>query len=169
MEENKQKKRTTSSSVVRRSSRRRRRRKQKERRSHRLAAWLRAYGLDLLISLLILMGLALFFNAPRLLAGPDRFQASLGNWLAFGNGAEQLGIFFLVVALLAGSWRLRWRILHHQSWWARQCPECGANALKRTHRRWYDRLWEWVGVPMRRYICVECRWRGMRIDERRIR
>lgn len=167
MEENKKEKKAAPSVVVRRSSRRRRR-KQSEGRSHRLAAWLRAYGVDLIIALIALAGLALLL-APLFLAESGRAQEGLASWLAYEGGAEQLGVFLLVIALLAGSWRLRWRVLRHEPWWARRCPECGANALKRTHRRWYDRLWGWVGVPMRRYICVECRWRGMRIDERRIR
>lgn len=148
--------------------RRKRRRKRKESRSGRAWAWLRANGIDLFLSLAALIGTALLFNFLRVWEGPGRFEGNLGNWLVYEGGAPQTGGVILVLAVLGGALRLRWRVLHHEQWWARVCPNCDQNALKRIHRRRLDRLWEVVRIPVRRYICGDCHWRGVRIDDRRL-
>ena len=45
------------------------------------------------------------------------------------------------------------------------CPSCGYAHLKRMERLKRDRMLATVGVPLRRYICPECHWKGTRVNE----
>lgn len=91
---------------------------------------------------------------------------SLAAWL--GNGAIILGVPLFALSLIAIGWRLRWRINNHQPWWNDACPTCSSEALKRKRRRDFDRLICRLGIPVRRYICADCRWEGNLIDHRRV-
>lgn len=49
------------------------------------------------------------------------------------------------------------------------CPSCGSENLKRLHRHWPHRLYgAYTGLPQRRYLCADCRWKGMRVDPNRV-
>lgn len=154
---------STQSSYQRRRSRRRR-----SRRTRRVAAWLMRNGLDLSLNLLFLFGIVLLFNPLRLLAAPGRFELGLARWLVHDGGTQSIGGLILVATMLIGAIRLRWRINANKAWWARHCPECGGTQLGRMHRKWYDRVLNAAGIPVRRYVCRECHWRGPRIDDSHI-
>jgi len=129
--------------------RRRRRRRSKR---QRLGDWLRARFYA--FSLLGLLGLTAIFI-----------------WNPFGMLPATAWVVAGVWALTAvgiSLWRLRARINQHAAWWDRACPQCGSPELKRVHRKPRERLLGALGIPVRRYVCADCRWRGSRIDERRI-
>jgi hypothetical protein len=129
--------------------RRRRRRRSKR---QRLGDWLRARFYAFL--LLALFGLtAVFIWNPFGLPPATAWVIAGVSALAFGG-----------VAL----WRLRERINHNAAWLDRACPQCGSPELKRVHRKPRERLLGALGIPVRRYVCADCRWRGARIDERRV-
>lgn len=87
---------------------------------------------------------------------------TIGNVTVLQIGTILLaGLLLLdfVIYLLA-----RWRILRkHFLWPAAGCPSCEAQLLLRVHRRRKDRLYTWIGIPVGRYQCRECRWNGLRI------
>jgi predicted RNA-binding Zn-ribbon protein involved in translation (DUF1610 family) len=85
------------------------------------------------------------------------------EWLV-GGGALFLGGVILVLALL-GAGAYGWRYLMQRSkLWVHACPECGSYQLQRIHRRWYDRLLNRAGIPIRRYRCPNCHWHGRRLS-----
>lgn len=73
-------------------------------------------------------------------------------------------LLFLIVLAFLFYLLARWRILRKVYLWPEAgCPACGHETLVRVHRRGKDRLYAWVGIPVRRYHCRECRWHGLRI------
>lgn len=131
----------------------------------RVRNWLSQNWIDLLVNLLLLVGILLMLDPFRFFVAYDQVETGLVEWFFRKGGAQSLGGAALVTAVLLGAIRLRWRINHRQKWWARGCPECGGNNLSRIHRTWYDRLLGLIGIPLRRYVCRDCHWRGPRIDE----
>ncbi|MCB8922334.1 MAG: hypothetical protein H6662_12185 [Ardenticatenaceae bacterium] len=148
--------------------RRRRSRRGRKRGGTAVSSWIKRSGLDTLIVLLFL--LAIFgLSDPFSHMDWARHESNLlFNWFVFQGGVQHLGGAALVVAVVLGVLRLRWRINHHQAWWARGCPQCGKTNLSRIHRTRLDKLLSSLGIPVRRYICRECHWQGARIDESRI-
>ncbi|MDX1688238.1 MAG: hypothetical protein R3248_09670 [Candidatus Promineifilaceae bacterium] len=127
------------------------------------------YGPDLLILLLLLLAIGLLF-----LPFGTRAGEAGGSWqqilepLLVNRVNVVLGGLLLLVALIAGAFRLRWRINQTTSLWMRRCPACGNDDLRRARRIRRDRLLGHLGIPVRRYICPECRWVGARIDQHRL-
>lgn len=148
----------------------------RHRRSHRkskrgstaVSSWMSHNGLDLLFTLLLFLAIFGLIDPISRLDWAEREGGLLSHWLVFHSGVKFLGGAMLVVAVLLGSLRLRWRIIHHQAWWERGCPECGGTKLSRIHRTPLDHLIGSIGIPVRRYICRDCHWQGMSIDESRI-
>ncbi len=142
--------------------------RRRQRRSWRETAIFR-YGPDLLILLLLLLAIGLIllpFGAGASEAGGS-WQQSLEPLLV-NRVNVVLGGLLLLIALVAGGFRLRWRINHTTSLWMRRCPACGNDDLRRARRIGRDRLLGLLGIPVRRYICPECRWAGARIDQHRL-
>jgi hypothetical protein len=85
------------------------------------------------------------------------------TWLAHQKGAEFLGILVLVGATV-GAWieARRW-FLAGSALWQHICPNCENTNIKRIHRRFIDRVANWAGVPIRRYMCPKCGWVGPRL------
>lgn len=138
---------------------------QPKRRSWRESTIFR-YLPDLLILLLALLAIFLLFNPfARML------DEASGSWRRFmeplaANGlGVVIGAVLWLIALVAAGYRLRWRINNARRFWARRCPACGGDDLRRVRRIRRDRLLEHLGIPVRRYICPECRWIGARIDQ----
>lgn len=75
-----------------------------------------------------------------------------------------IGLVGLVVATVLAARRLRWRINHTPRFYKDHCPRCGSHDLQRTPRRPFERRIANTGIPVRRYICVDCHWRGTRIE-----
>ncbi|MBE2197575.1 MAG: hypothetical protein IAE79_03125 [Anaerolinea sp.] len=148
---------------------RRRRSSRRKHQSKAVVGWLSHNGLDVLINVLFVVGILFLFDPFRFIVDPDQYTTGLGRWFFHEQGMQSLGGLGLVTAVLIGSIRLRWRINNRQQWWARGCPKCGSSDLSRIHRTWSDRLLGAVGIPLRRYTCRNCHWRGARIDDSRIR
>ncbi len=131
-------------------------------------SWIVRYGIDILCILSFVIAILMLLNFFVREASHEWHYTPLGQWLLFQGGLRSFGAFVLVVTILLGSLRLRWRINQHKSWWAKSCPQCGSTHLNRIHRTPFDRLLGRVGIPVRRYICRECHWQGRRIDERHV-
>ena len=153
---------------MKRNSSYRRRRSSRRRRMKKIDAWLSRNGLDLFGICFFLLALVLLLVPFHTLLSENQLESRLVKWLVFEQGTPSLGGAFLVVAVLVGVVRVRMRINGRQQWWARQCPTCQGTHLSRIHRTWPDRLLGKTGIPVRRYVCRDCGWRGLRIDESRI-
>lgn len=156
-----------------RSSRRLRRVRRAKKQRRRRRSWRESapvrYLPDLLILLVLILSVVMLFDPFT----PMLDQAT-GSWrrflepLATGGLGLALGAIIFLVALAAAGYRVRWRINHMTSLWMRRCPACGGEDLRRARRIRRDRLLGSLGIPVRRYVCPECRWVGARIDQHHI-
>lgn len=103
----------------------------------------------------VCLGLA---GALQLVPAEEGLEAAI--WLI------SIGLVVTAVGILL--WALRNRIVNRPSTWDRACPQCGGSHLKRIHRHVWQVVPSWVGIPVRRYLCDDCGWKGLRIDETRI-
>lgn len=121
---------------------------------------------------LLLLTLLLLINPWRWFV-PDDAQQLFGAgrtlyWLAYEGGSRIVGLLLLLATAVWGFFLLRDRINDTSTLYATACPRCGSHHLKRTRRTTLDRLWGALGMPVRRYICAECKWQGARIDHTRL-
>lgn len=119
------------------------------------ASLVATYGLDVLIVLaLILAGIALSNNWHHLFT----VDTTIG------------GAVLLVLSITFGLMRVRYHLLHSTRWLdTSPCPRCGRLELKRTPRKnWHKVVGSLTGLPLRRYICAHCAWKGVRLDESKI-
>lgn len=93
------------------------------------------------------------------------FSSFSENILANLTLSDSVAIVILLAVLYGIFWRVRWRILRSEKFWSDHCPRCDSSGLQRIRRRWYDRLLGLAGIPVRRYRCTECKWRGLRIHK----
>ena len=105
--------------------------------------------------MVVCLGLA---GALQLVPAEEGLEAAL--WL--------VSIWLVLTAVALILWALRNRIVNRPSTWDRACPQCGGGDLKRIHRHAWQMVPSRVGIPARRYLCDDCGWKGLRIDERRI-
>jgi hypothetical protein len=121
-----------------------------------------------LIGLLALAIVLLINPLPRWVTAPAAGAAlSLPQVLAYRGGAPLIGLLLLTTALIGGRARVRSRVAGAERLRSLVCPVCGSDDLRRVHRRWYHHLPGWLGVPVRRYVCANCRWTGARITRGR--
>jgi len=107
-----------------------------------------------------------------LLFDPFLLMSAIVGYLAPGSQLESLiisnarflGAILLMVALGTGLVALPGRVIRRVAWWKTQCPRCSQTTLKRIRRTRRDRLTEVSGIPFRRYLCDNCQWSGLRID-----
>lgn len=123
----------------------------------------------LLVMLFVLAVLFLLNPFDALIAGSGagllkELGTALVNPIISGVIAFGLLLLFVVGAFQRAGWRIR----HSPSMWKTRCPQCGAKELRRTRRLWHHHLLGRLGLPVRRYICAECHWRGGRIDQSRL-
>jgi hypothetical protein len=87
-----------------------------------------------------------------------------------GGGALFLAVLWSFLLFCLTLWRVHWRILHVKRWWDRECPRCHTHTpnLKRIHRTRFARWLNSFAVPARSYICGNCHWQGVRIDETKV-
>jgi Zn ribbon nucleic-acid-binding protein len=91
--------------------------------------------------------------------GSSGWQASL----------DYLVLLFFALTCTGFALRLRHHARQRRRWWAGEgCPRCSEMHLKRTPRHRSDHLFGAVGIPVRRYLCGSCGWRGRRVDEQRV-
>ncbi len=131
-------------------------------------SWTGSLAPDVVLLLLCLLALILLFDPVRETAVAHAYPSPLWRWLLVEEGLPVIGAGLLLIIVLPASLRLRWHINHHTPWWARSCPKCHSVNLSRIHRTRLDRLLNYAGIPVRRYICRDCHWKGARIDERRV-
>lgn len=147
---------------------RHRARKSRGRKKRASFSWTRSKAPDVLLLLLLLLALLLLLDPLAETAVANAYPSPLWHWLMREGGLPIIGAGLLLGTMLPASLRLRWRINHHTPWWARSCPKCRSANLSRIHRTRLDKLVNYVGIPIRRYICRDCHWKGARIDERRV-
>lgn len=87
------------------------------------------------------------------------------QWLAYDNGAFLIGLGLTILSILFLLYRVRFRMLNVRAYWSIECPSCGKGDLKRAERKWYHRFISKIAfVPLNRFMCKDCGWRGGRID-----
>lgn len=131
--------------------------------ARRLLQWLP----ELMLVLLAAMGVIFLFNLWWSIPVSVRPGGPLGqamDQLSARGILPWLGLPLLMATTLVGARRLRWRINHTYAFWKDVCPRCGDPDLQRIPRKPYERRIANLGIPVRRYYCVSCRWRGTRID-----
>jgi hypothetical protein len=124
---------------------------------------------------LILFAMA-YMASTVLLFNPFSLMSAIAGHLAPGadrvlflvEHAHILGGLLLMITFTAGLTALPGRLARRVNWWKSQCPSCSQPALKRIRRTRLDRLAAVSGVPFRRYLCDNCQWTGLRIDNDRL-
>jgi hypothetical protein len=156
-------------------------RRRHERRGSAIPPFLKAYWVEILIVIGLLLGIFLMFERIQI-------RVSLLRWLntalrtatsAIGRLddailyfvthiglSELISIPLLAVVFLAIIWRIRWRVRRTPSLTDLHCPRCKGN-IHRVHRHTLDHLTSII-VPVRRYHCTnrECGWSGVRVATR---
>lgn len=134
--------------------------------------WLLQLLPDLLLLALFLIGFIFLFNlwwyVPSALR-PRGFVGQFFDMLRAGGFMPAIGLIILIFTLVCAARRLRWRINNTHAFWKSACPRCGSHDLQRTPRKPVERRVANMGIPVRRYICVECHWRGPRIESTLVR
>ncbi len=124
---------------------------------------------NLLLLLLLLLAILLIVNPlPRWVAPPAlSVNLSLAQVMAYRGGALLVGLLLLAAVVFVGVSRIRAYAGRIERLQGDVCPVCGSSDLRRIHRRWFHRLPGVLGIPVRRYVCANCQWRGARIDRQR--
>lgn len=145
--------------------------KRRSSRKKKGAGFLTLFGPDILLVLSWVLGIVLLFNWPP-------FYEQINNqWLAyllkffFSNQTKPfVAGGLLTIGVIGGFLRFRWRINGNPNFWRSHCPNCGksGDSLHRSRRNRLDHFIGRLGFPVRRYICQDCHWTGLRIDETRI-
>jgi predicted RNA-binding Zn-ribbon protein involved in translation (DUF1610 family) len=130
----------------------RRKRRKRKTRSEKLKAMLAGRGYRL-AALFFLMLAVLILFVPF----DDRLE--IVQWAIF------VGSMLAFVIMLTIDARNRYRS-NQANFVSSGCPSCGYAHLKRMERLKRDRMiGNAAGVPIRRYICPECHWKGTRVNE----
>jgi len=136
--------------------------------------WLITHPLDMMIVVMMLTAVTLYINPfpaiditmediPVSLRG---FASNLGNWVAYDGGSSIGGGLFFVLAAALTVIRGRQFAIERQAWWSNQCPNCKSQfTLRRIRRTKGDKAIALLQIPIRRYACNNCEWRGRRVDE----
>ncbi len=88
------------------------------------------------------------------------------DWLVNSGGGWIMGavMFGLWVAYLLIK---RLRLVNNEHLWVDAgCPQCQERELIRVSRERSDRFYNLLGIPVFRYACRNCTWRGLRIGRR---
>lgn len=116
------------------------------------------------LSLLVLLMLVPLLDA---VLGIFKIQVALLNDLRQTLFSGSAGI--IIAVALAGLalfsyFLLRARLLGNRYLYVGEgCPHCAEHELIRVRRYQGDRLLARVGIPVRRYVCRNCAWDGLRI------
>lgn len=96
----------------------------------------------------------------------DSTWVNVQTWLASNGGSQVIGGLLLLASFPLSILFMRRTVLYNDRFWRRNgCPHCGRDELRRTGRLWYHRLLNLLGLPVRRFVCPNCHWKGGRIDE----
>jgi hypothetical protein len=88
---------------------------------------------------------------------------ALIKWLAGDSKGLIMAAGLTIVGVLSFL-LLRYRLLHNPQLCSNAgCPQCSEHELIRVRRRRLDRIVAYVGIPVRRYVCRNCSWDGLRI------
>lgn len=129
--------------------------------------WLHQLLPDVVLLLVLASGFLFLFNFWWSIPTTIRPGGPLGNSmdsLTARGVLPPLGLLILLIAFPFAIRRLRWRINHTHLFWKDVCPQCGDEDLQRIPRKPHERRIANLGIPVRRYYCVNCRWRGTRIE-----
>jgi L-asparagine transporter-like permease len=130
----------------------RRVRRKRKPRSQKVKERIAGRGLRLAAFILLLFAILIWF-VPL----DERFEIV--------KQAVIIGVAIAFVAILVVDFRNRYRS-NQANFVSSGCPQCGYEHLKRMERKKRDRIvGQLFGVPLRRYICPECHWKGTRVNE----
>ncbi|MBN1317154.1 MAG: hypothetical protein JXA42_16850 [Anaerolineales bacterium] len=149
-------------------------RRRKRKFSERIPDWIVDYAVELGIGAAILCAIFLLVEPWNLRECLTAFIGQIveiitmslsifGNFIKRLTLSDTIAIFILLGVIFVIIMRIRWRILRNDRFWSDHCPRCDSSGLKRVRRHWLDKLIGISGIPVRRYRCSECRWRGLRV------
>ncbi len=136
--------------------------------------WLMTHPLELVFLLLLLTAVILYINPfPQLEIAFEKLPPSikslggnLGRWVAYDGGATLSGSVFAVLAIGIIAIRGRQYAIERKAWWSNHCPNCESQfTLQRIRRTKVDKMFALLKIPVHRYSCKKCEWRGRRISE----
>jgi hypothetical protein len=156
----------------------RRHRAHRRRWYQRLPPWLQEYAVE--VGLVAAVLIAIFLLVEPWDIRETFFRWARRSWLAFSgffdgtvraliSGVHGLtlsdatAVAILMGVVLVALWRLRWRIIQSERLWSSSCPQCDFPELHRVHRRLGGRMLGILGLPVGRYRCRHCGWKGLRI------
>jgi hypothetical protein len=148
----------------------------------RLPPWVQEYAVE--IGLVAAVLIAVFLLVEPWDIRETLFRWARRSWQAFSaffdatvlaliDGVRGLtlsdatAVVILLVVVFVALWRLRWRIIQSERLWSTTCPQCDLPELHRIHRRFGGRMLGLLGVPVGRYHCRHCGWKGLRIRKTR--
>lgn len=160
----------------------RRHRAHRRRWYQRLPPWVRGYAVE--IGLVAAVLIAIFLLVEPWDIRETLFRWARRSWQAFsaffdatvrtlieGVGrltlSDATAVAILLGVVLVALWRLRWRIVQSERLWSTSCPQCDLPELHRIHRRLGGRMLSLLGLPVGRYHCRHCGWKGLRIRKTR--
>ncbi|MFN2134679.1 MAG: hypothetical protein ACK2UK_01910 [Candidatus Promineifilaceae bacterium] len=115
---------------------------------------------------LLLLLLLLFLPLVSSILGMFNIHpAALTNMLDWLSGGSRRLIIVLVLATIAAAsfLLLRMQILNNRALYVSEgCPQCSEHDLIRVRRQKSDRVLARFGFPVRRYVCRNCSWDGLR-------
>ncbi len=89
------------------------------------------------------------------------------SWLSYGWGAKIIAAIAVVGVLVLGFQVAYRRTVLRPAWqYSAGCPSCQQHDLQRIGRETPDYLLDMIGIPVRRYECDRCGWKGRRIFSR---
>lgn len=94
--------------------------------------------------------------------------SSAADWFKGFSLSDATAFILLAGVIILAGLRLRWRIIRLPRLQSAHCPRCTSVELKRIHRHWFEHLPALLGIPVRRYWCKKCGWRGLRINASKV-
>ncbi len=87
-------------------------------------------------------------------------------WLAYQGGAQLVGVggFLMAGFFNLLSWR-RHYMYDKTRWRTKGCPNCHEHSLRRTKRTTAELLLRLLFIPIGRFVCTNCGWKGRLIQD----
>lgn len=151
-------------------TRTRNRRKSRSARKQILSEW----NVEIIASLCLLLGIFLIVEDYNIRETTWALTNQLIDWVAAYLGthlsellesalrpSNLLAVVLLVVSISMLWKRIRSRLLQAAAQTPKSCPRCG-HSIHKQHRRNVEHLLSYF-IPMRRYHCRQCGWKGLQV------
>lgn len=87
-------------------------------------------------------------------------------WLAYQGGAQIVGGVGFLVSSFSALWLWRSNYMYDRTRWrTKGCPNCHEQTLRRTKIKTAEILLRLLFIPVGRYVCSNCGWKGRRVQD----